>query len=164
MVKKSHIVCALLTFSLVACAGDKSLEGVFEAQMKDNGSDGWNIIHVQENETDGFVLHTAWTDQHPDNRNEPGVSYFQKQGKEWQSAMGTSCSNSGVSRFGLMGNSNLYCSVLRADMDFEKITAGGQAAQIFTFNETMKVWVAVTSESNAKVVGFTKDGREIALN
>ena len=74
------------------------------------------------------------------------------------------CSNSGVSMFGLMGNGYLYCSVLRSDMDFEKIAAGGQAAQVFTFNGTMKVWVAVTSEANAKVVGITKDGHEIALN
>ena len=164
MIKKFRIACALITFSLAACAGDKTLQGVFEAQMKDNGSDGWDIIHVQENETDGFVLHTAWTDQHPDSRNEPGVNYFQKQGKEWQSAMGTGCSNSGVSMFGLMGNGYLYCSVLRSDMDFEKIAAGGQAAQVFTFNGTMQVWVAVTSEANATVVGITKDGHEIALN
>jgi len=49
-------------------------------------------------------------------------------------------------------------------MDFEEIAVGGQAAQIFTFNETMKVWVGVTSEAKAKVVGITKDGREVALN
>jgi hypothetical protein len=164
MIEKYGIACALITLSLAACAGDKTLQGVFEAQMKDNGSDGWDIIHVQENETDGFVLHTAWTDQNPDSRNEPGVNYFQKQGTEWRSAMGTACSNSGVSMFGLMGNGYLYCSVLRPDMSFENVAAGGHAAQVFTFNETMKVWVAVTSEANAKVVGISKDGREIALN
>lgn len=163
MTKNFHIACALIILSLAACAGDKTLQGVFEAQMKDDGYDGWDIIHIQEDETDGFVLYTAWTDQHPDNRNQPGVSYFQKQGEEWQSAMGTACSNSGVSTFGLMGNGYLYCSVLLPDMDFEKVTAGGQAARIFTFNETMKVSVGVTSEADAKVVGFTKDGREIAL-
>ncbi len=164
MFKKYRIACALFAFSLAACAGEQTLQAVFEAQMKDNGSDGWDIIHLQENETDGFVLHTAWTDQQPDSRNEPGVNYFQKEGTEWRSAMGTACSSSGVSMLGLMGNGYLYCSVLRPDMDFDRITAGGEVAQVFTFNETMRVWIAVTSEANARVVGITGDGREIALN
>jgi len=80
MIKNFRIACGLITFSLAACAGDKTLQGILEAQMKDNGYDGWDIIHVQENETDGFVLHTAWTDQHPDNRSEPGQGGAKRHG------------------------------------------------------------------------------------
>ena len=164
MIRQFWIACVLLALSLPACAGDQTLQGAFEAQMKSDGYDGFDIIHVQEDESDGYVLYTAWTDQHPDNRNEPGLNYYQKQGEQWQSAMGTGCGSSGVSIFGMMGNGFLYCSVLRPDMDFVQITAGGQAARMFTFNETMKVWVAVSPEANAKVVGVMVDGREIALN
>lgn len=159
-----RIAALLSLFSMAACAKDSSLQGAFEAQMKDNGYDGYEIIHLQENESDGWVLHTAWTKDYPDNRNEPGVNYYQKQGKKWQSAMGTACSSNGVSMFGLMGNGYLYCSVLRPGMEFESITAGGQTAQIYTFNDTMTVWVAISPEANAKVSATTPEGREIALN
>lgn len=161
---KIRFALILIIFSVAACAGDQSLQDAFEAQMKDNGYDNYEIIYMQENETDGFVLHTAWTKQFPDNKNEPGVNYYQKQGKKWQTAMGTGCSDSGVSRFGLMGNGYLYCAVLRPDMDFEKILAGDVEAKIFVFNGTMKVWVAVSQENKAKVVGITNEGGEIALN
>lgn len=165
MTNKLQFALALLAFSVTACGGDQSLQGAFEAQMKDNGYGSFEIIYLQENDNDGFVLHTAWTEQFPDNRTEPGVNYYQKQGKTWQTAMGTGCSNNGVSKFGLMGNGYLYCAVLRPDMGFEKIRVGDTEAQIFAFNnDTMKVWLAVSQENNARVIGITPDGHESALN
>jgi hypothetical protein len=165
MINRLRHVLILLALSTTACAGDQSLQAAFEAQMKDNGYDSYEIIWIQENETDGWVLHTAWTDQYPDNRSEPGVNYYQKQGKKWQNAMGTGCSKSGVSMFGLMGNGYLYCSVLRSNMDLAKITAGGEEGKIFPFNnDTMKVWVAVSPKVNAKLIGTSPDGHEYPLN
>ena len=154
----------VLVFSVSASAGDKSLRGLFEKQMTEGGYVGYEIIHVQENETDGWVLYTAWDKDYPDNRNRPNGGYFQKNGKRWQSAMGTACNRNSVSMFGLMGNGYLYCSVLRPDMDFESITAGDNEAQIFTFNESFTVWVAISPKGNATVVGTTADGREVNLN
>lgn len=162
--RKTCYALLMAAFSLSACAGDPSLQGVFEAQMKDDGYAGYDIIHIEENQGDGWVLYTSWTDDYPDNRNRPGVGYFQLEDDQWQSAMGTACSSNGVSTLGLMGNGYLYCSVLRPDMQFESISAGRSDAQIFTFNGTMTVWVAIASEFGASVVGTTSDGREVSLN
>lgn len=140
------------------------MQGKFESQMKEDGVDGFEIIHIQENELDGLVLYTSWTADYPDNRNQPGINYFQKEDGKWGSAMGTGCSDSGVSRFGLMGDRYLYCSKLRADMAFKKILVDdSQDAVLFTFNQDMRVWFAITDSRESTVVGVSNNGTELQL-
>jgi hypothetical protein len=139
------------------------MQGIFEGQMKDNGVDGFEIIHLQENELAGLVLYTSWTSDYPDNRNEPGINYYQKQDGKWVGAMGTACGNNGVSRFGLMGNGYLYCSTLRQDMAFEKIMADGREANVFTFNGDMRVWFAITDSRDSVITGVSSNGTATEL-
>lgn len=147
-----------------ACSGSETLQQAFEKQMKTDGADGFDLIHLQENEQDGLVLSASWTEAYPDNRDEPSVFYFQKQDGRWTRQTGTACSQSGVSRVGLMGNGYLYCSVLRDDWDFAKVRVGETEAKMFQTHAGRNVWYAVAEAFELPVVGVGADGREWPLN
>ena len=164
MTWKIHLASLLLAVSTTACAGDSTLKGTFEAQMKDNGYDGYEIIHIQENEGDGWVLHTAWTKDYPENRNEPGINYYQREGKKWQSAMGTACSSNGVARLGLRGRGHLFCAQLREGMSFTSIFVDETEAKMFEMGNGATVWYAVSENAEARVRGVTASGAERWLN
>jgi hypothetical protein len=146
------------------CSSDTSLKGVFEKQMKQDRVDGFNIIHLQENETNGLVLYTAWTKDYPENKNQPGIHYYEKGDSGWESRPGMGCSDSGVSRLGLMGKGYLYCAMLKDYMQFSKVMLGDIEALIFQVNEKQQVWYALSGDRDAKVVGVSSDGKEVALN
>jgi hypothetical protein len=63
----------ILLLLITGCSGDTSLKGAFEKQMKEDQADGFNLIHLEDNETDGLALYTSWTDDYPDNKNKPGI-------------------------------------------------------------------------------------------
>lgn len=150
--------------TVAGCSDDLSLQATFEKQMKDDGVDGFNIIHIDENENRGLVLYTSWTEEYPDNKNYPGINYYRKLEQRWESRPGTACSDRGVSRLGLSGNGYLFCAVLKENMKFEKIRVGDSDAHIFNVNDSMRVWYAVADDKKAKVVGTISDGREVTLN
>lgn len=154
----------ILLLLITGCSGDTSLKGAFEKQMKEDQADGFNLIHLEDNETDGLALYTSWTDDYPDNKNKPGINYYEKVDGKWQSRTGTGCSDGGVSRLGLMGNGHLYCSILKENMDFEKILVDGTEANVFQVGDSIRVWYAVSDEKGAKVTGVSGGGREVRLN
>jgi len=163
MHKKNFFLILLLT-GVAGCAGDNSLQGTFEQQMKEDEVDGFNIIHIEENGSQGLVLYTSWTEKYPENKNRPGIRYYEKQDSRWEGRPGTDCSSDGIARLGLMGNGNLYCATLKENMDFEKVLVGGTEAKIFQATESQRVWFAITDDRNSKVRGIKSDGSEIALN
>ena len=154
----------ILLVVTVGCSSDVSLMGAFQKQMAENAVDGFFIIHLEERETDGLVLYTSWTEDYPDNQNRPGINYYERLDTGWESRPGTACSDSGVSRLGLMGNGYLFCSTLKANMDFEKILVGDTEAKMFQFGDNRLVWYAIEDEKGSKVAGISSDGRQIALN
>jgi hypothetical protein len=132
--------------------------------MREDGADGFDIIHVEENERDGLVLYTSWTDEYPDGRNRPGIRYYERLDGRRKSSTGTECSSSGVSRLGLMGNGYLFCSTLKENMSFERIRVGDSEAIILQTSDGKLVWYAIEDEKESNVTGITSDGREVALN
>jgi len=154
----------LLISSAAGCSGDKSLQGAFERQMKDNEVDGFNIIHMEENENDGLVLFTSWTSDYPQNKDKPGIYYYEKVDKAWKNQTGSDCSGTGVSRLGLMGNGQLYCASLKDSISLESIRVGDSEAKMFPTPGGGTVWYARAGERDLKAVGVTSDGREIMLN
>lgn len=155
---------ALLLTGIAACSGDNSLQGAFEKQMHDDEVDGFTIIHLEENESDGLVLFTSWTKDYPENRNKPSIHYFQKTENHWKIQTGTACSTNGIAQLGLMGNGYLYCAGFKKAMSFEAVRVGDKEAKLFSTPEVGTVWYARAGEREMKVIGITAEGREIALN
>jgi hypothetical protein len=149
---------------IAGCSGNLSLQETFEKQMKDDGIGGFNIIHIDEKENSGLVLFTSWTEQDPNNKDDTSIHYFEKPDQRWERQTGMECSTNGVGLMGLMGNGYLFCSIFKANMDFEKIRIGDSEVDIFNVNDSMRVWYAVVDDRDSKVLGITSDGRDFALN
>ena len=159
------LLLVLLCLSgITACSADTSLQGVFENQMKEDGAVGFTIIHIDEGETHGLVLYTSWTHEYPDNKNKPGIRYYEKSDKQWHGRTGTGCSDRGISRLGLMGNGYLFCAIPRENRGYEKILVGDTEAGIFQVNDSISVWYAAVDNRDAKVVAILDDGTELALD
>ncbi len=125
---------------------------------------GCRGIWIVEKENRGLVLYTSWTEEYPDNKNYPGINYYQKLEQRWESQPGTACSDRGVSRLSFSGNGHLFCAVLKENMKFKKIRVGDSDAHIFNVNDSIRVWYGVADDKNAKAVGISNDGREVILN
>lgn len=149
---------------IAGCSGNLSLQESFEKQMKDDGIGGFNIIHIDEKENFGLVLFTSWTEQDPDNKDDTSIHYFEKPDQRWERQPGMGCSTNGVSRLSLTGNGYLFCSVLKANSNLEKIRIGDSEVDIFKVNDGMRVWYAVVDDRDSKVLGISSDGSDFALN
>jgi hypothetical protein len=161
---KNYPVLLMISLAaLFACTGEMTLQQTVEKQMKEDGMDGFNIIHMTENVDDALVLLTSWTEEYPDNRNRPGIYYYQKQDGQWQQATGTDCSG-GITRLGLLGNGYLYCSSLEPGTGFEKILVDGEEAGMFVVNDNIRTWFHVADNNEAKVIGVNTGGKQVNLN
>jgi hypothetical protein len=147
---------SIATVFLASCAGDTSLNGAFEKQMKDDGAGEYSVLHIEEGAKDGIVLFTAG--------GEAALFYFGKSGQGWARQTGTDCDASGISQVGLMGNGYVYCGTLRQDMDFMAIRVGGNDALLFDTPDGRRIWYARVDDMGLDVSGVMADGREVGLN
>ena len=162
---KPAIPILIIAFmSIYGCSADDSLQGAYERQIKENGMDGFNIIHLEERASVGLVLNTSWTNDYPENQFRPGIHVFEKTEGGWQAVSGTACDANTVARLSLFGNGQLYCASLDPESEVQEVRVGQSAAQIFDSANGSRVWFAITEERDAKAIGTTPDGREIKLN
>ena len=121
----------LLLTSLVAC-GPETLQSTYEKAQREDGMDGFNIIHIEENEQYGLVISTSWTEQYMENKDRPGIKYYEKMDGKWIMHPGTDCGTGrSASTLGIMGGSYVYCGVITEQRPFVKMTVGETEAQIF---------------------------------
>lgn len=101
---KPAIPILIIAFmSIYGCSADDSLQGAYERQIKENGMDGFNIIHLEERASVGLVLNTSWTNDYPENQFRPGIHVFEKTEGGWQAVPGTACDANTVARLSLFG-------------------------------------------------------------
>ena len=154
-------MCFILSFLVgtVGCA-DESLQEIFQRKMKDDKMDGYNIIHIEENDQYGLIVNTSWTKQYIENKNEPGIHVYKRDGSKWVMRPGTGCSAGGTSKLGIPGKKTLYCGALTIKRPFAKIIVGDHEAKIFPVTDDLRVWYAVGQGRDLKVKGIAKNGSE----
>lgn len=148
--------------TLVACAPE-TLQGTFEKDEKNNGMEGINVIHVEENEQYGLVLATSWTEEYIQNKDKPGISVYENDNGKWVSRPGTSCSSPGAARLGIGNGLYLYCGTITEERPFVKVTAGETDAGIFDVNDTTRVWYAVGDSMDLAIKGSYESGEEVTF-
>jgi len=152
----------VLSFSIVACAPD-TLQSTFEKEQKDNQMDGFNIIHIEENEQYGLVLATSWTEQYIQNKDRPGINVYENQSGKWVARPGTSCDSPGASRLGIQNGLYLYCGAITEERPYVKITVGETEAKIFDVNDKNRVWYAVEESMDLKIIGSYASGEQVTF-
>jgi len=150
----------VLSIGIVAC-GQDTLQSTYEKEQKNNQMDGFNIIHVEENEAYGLVVATSWTEEYIQNKDLAGISVYENDNGKWIAQPGMSCTNPGAARLG-MGNDNyLYCGAITEERPYVKITVGDKEAQIFDVNDKIKVWYAVGNSFELETHGSYESGEQV---
>jgi hypothetical protein len=162
---KTRIVMGLLFLvSLVACSPD-TLQGTFEKEQRNNGMDGFNIIHIEENDQYGLVVATSWTEQFIQNKNRPGIHVYDNENGKWVGRPGISCGDGrGSSILGIGNGMYVYCGVITEDRPFVTMAVGETEARIFDVNESIRVWYAVVNSRDLKISGTFDNGEKMILN
>lgn len=161
-----HILAVLFVLLAASpgCSSDQGLQGAFEGIMEEDQVENYEILYIQESESDGLVVSASWSADNPGRRDEPGIYYFQKEDGRWQIRPGTSCTQRGVSSLGLMGNGVLYCGVLKDDWDLSAIKVGNAEAMLLKTHGGKTAWFTRAAEMNLTVTGVNADGSEVQLN
>ena len=147
---------------IVACAPD-TLQSTYEQQQKEDGMDGYNIIHIEENDGYGLVLATAWTEQYIENKDSPGIRVYEKADGKWVAIPGTTCdAPGGGAVLGIGGGNYLYCGSFGENRPFVEITVGETAARIFDVNDEKRVWYAVEKSRDMTVRGTNASGKQVS--
>jgi len=144
---------------IVACAPD-TLQSTFEKAQQSNGMDGINIIHIEENEANGLVLATTWTEQYIENKDRPGINVYLQENGQWMAIPGTDCDGP-MFTLGMQGNGYLYCGVITEDRPYVKIMVGETEAQIFDVNDKKRVWYVVQKSRGLIVQGSFASGEQV---
>jgi hypothetical protein len=152
----------VFSISMMACAPD-TLQSTFEKDEKNNGMDGINIIHIEENEQYGLVLATSWTEQYIENKDKPGISVYENDNGKWIGSPGTSCSGPGATRLGIQNGLYLYCGAITENRPFVKITVGETEASIFEVNDKIRVWYAVENSMDLETKGSYASGEQVTF-
>ena len=154
---KISIVAMISMLSLVACS-KLTLQDTYEKQQKDDGRDGFNIIHIEESEQYGLVLATSWTEEYIQNKDRPGINVYEKENGAWVSIPGVSCDNTGAARLKIQKDTYLYCGAITEDRPYIKVTVGETEAKVFKVTDSTGVWYAVEKSMDMKVIGSYANG------
>lgn len=161
---KLRIILGLLfSISLTACAPD-TLQSTYEKEQKSNQMDGFNIIHIEENEQYGLVVATSWTEEHVQNKDKAGINVYENDNGKWVGRPGTSCSNPGAARLGIQNGLYLYCGSIGENRPYVKVIVGETEAGIYDVNDTTRVWYAVVDSMDLKTVGSYANGEQVTFN
>jgi hypothetical protein len=154
----------IVLVSIVACSPD-TLQSTYEKEQKYNEMDGFNIIHIEENDRYGLVLATSWTEEYIQNRDKPGISVYEKVEGKWSRNPGISCGDGrGAATLGIPDGNYLYCGVITEERPFVKMAVGETEAQIFDVNDKKRVWYAVEKAMGLKIRGTYESGEQVNLN
>jgi len=144
------ILGLVLLFSILGFTPD-TLQSTYEKAQKENGMDHVNIIHIEENEHYGLVLATSWNEQFKQNKDRPGIGYYEKVNGKWSMRPGTDCgTGKGSFTLGLSNGDFLYCGVITLERPFIKIMVGQTDAKIFDVSDRIRVWYVVEKSRNNK--------------
>jgi len=146
----------LFLIVIVACSPD-TLQSTYEKQQKENGVDGFNIIHIEENDEYGLVVETSWTEQYIQNKDKPGIMVYENHDGEWVTRPGMQCQGLPGS-LGIGGGRYLYCASITENRPYVKIMVGETEAQIFDVNDKKRVWYAVVNSMDMNVWGSYATG------
>ena len=152
----------LFLIVIVACSPD-TLQSTYEKQQKENGVDGFNIIHIEENDEYGLVLETSWTKQYIENKDKPGIMVYEKNNGKWVARPGMSCDGLGGT-LGIGGGRYLYCASITENRPYVKIMVGETEAQIFDVNDKKRVWYAVEHSMGVQKWGSYETGEPVKIN
>ena len=152
----------LFLIVIVACSPD-TLQSTYEKQQKEDGMDGFTIIHIEENDEYGLVLGTSWTEQYPDNKDKPFILVYEKNNGKWVTRPGTTCDGLGAT-LGIGGGRYLYCASITEDRPYVKIMVGDTEAQIFDVNDKKRVWYAVEHSMGMQKWGSYETGEPQKMN
>jgi len=119
----------LFLIVIVACSPD-TLQSTYEKQKKESGVDGFNIIHIEENDEYGLVVETSWTEQYIENKDKPGIMVYEKYDGEWVTSPGMQCQDL-PGALGIGGGRYLFCASITENQPYVKIMVGETEAQIF---------------------------------
>jgi hypothetical protein len=154
----------IFLISIVACSPD-TLQSTYEKEQKNNGMDGFNIIHIEENDRYGLVLATSWTEEYIENKDKPGIHNYEKVDGKWVMYPGVSCGDGrGAATLGIMDGKYLYCGVITEERPFVKMNVGETEAKIFDVNGKKQVWYAVENAMGLKIRGTYENGEQVKLN
>jgi hypothetical protein len=73
----------MTSFLCIACTKDDSLSGVFEAAIKDDGIEHYDILNIQKDESLGLFLFASWTTENPGQRDDPNIWVYDKSDGRW---------------------------------------------------------------------------------
>jgi hypothetical protein len=151
----------LFLIVIVACSPD-TLQSTYEKQQKENGVDGFNIIHIEENDEYGLVLETSWTEQYIQNKDKPGITVYEKDNGKWVARPGMQCEGLGGT-LGIGDGRYLYCASFTEKRPYVKIMVGETEAQIFDVNDKKRVWYAVEHSKGMTVWGSYAAGDPVKI-
>ena len=152
----------LFLIVIVACSPD-TLQSTYEKQQKENGMDGFNIIHIEENDEYGLVVETSWTEEYIQNKDKPGIMVYEKDNGKWVARPGMSCDGLGGT-LGIGGGRYLYCGSITENRPFVKIMVDETEAQIFEVNDKKRVWYAVEHSMGMQKWGSYETGEPQKMN
>jgi hypothetical protein len=153
----------LILISFAACAPD-TLQSTFEKEQKSDQMDGFNIIHIEENEQYGLVVATSWTEEYIQNKDKASIRVYENDNGKWVGMPGTSCSNPGAARLGIQNGLYLYCGSIGENRPYVTITVGETEAGIYDVNDTTRVWYAVVDSFELKTVGSYASGEQVTFD
>lgn len=163
--RKFAVLITALLLSATGCSSDNTLQGAFEQIMKEDEVENFEVLHLQENETDGLVVAASWSDDYPDRRDEPRILNFQIEDGRWVVRPGTSCTQRGISKVGLYDSGDwVYCGVLKDKWDFEKVKVGNSEATLVKTHGGKIAFVARAADKEQAIVGVYADGTETQVN
>ena len=151
----------LFLIVIFACSPD-TLQSTYEKQQKENGMDGFTIIHIEENDEYGLVVETSWTEEYIQNKDKPGVMVYEKDNGKWVARPGISCDGLGGT-LGIGGGRYLHCASITEKRPYVKIMVGATEAQIFDVNDKIRVWYAVGDSMDMNVWGSYATGDPVKI-
>jgi hypothetical protein len=160
--KIRNLTGMLFLMVIVACSPG-TLQSFYEKQQKENGMDGFNIIHIEENDKYGLVLATSWTEEYIQNKDKPGIMVYEKDNGKWVSRPGTTCAGLGAT-LGIGGGRYLYCGSITEKRPYVKIMVGETQAQVFDVSDKKRVWYAVEHSMGIQKWGSYETGEPVKMN